>query len=55
MGKRITLAEAGELTILPWSDGPLETAVFMVWHKEKWLTPTLSAFLQTVRQTMAEG
>lgn len=44
----------GELTILPWADGPLETVVFMIWHREKWLTPTLSAFLQTVRQTVQQ-
>ena len=47
-------SEAGELTVYPWPDGPFETAVFMVWHKEKWRTPTLSAFIETVRQTMAE-
>lgn len=48
-------SEAGELAILPWPDGPFETAVFMIWHKEKWRTPSMSAFLETVRQTKAES
>ncbi len=42
--------EAGALSILRTCEAPLEAAVFMVWHKDKWLSPTLDAFLEMVRQ-----
>jgi len=42
--------ESGSLTILPLSDGPMEVAIFMIWHKDKWLSPTLDAFLETVKE-----
>ncbi len=44
--------ESGKLKIIPWSEEILETAIFMIWHKDKWMTPTLNAFLQTVRETL---
>ncbi len=40
------------LAVLPWSDEPLEMAVLMIWHKDKWLSPTLLAFMDTVREVM---
>lgn len=42
--------ESHALSILRSSEDPLEVAVFMVWHKDKWLSPTLDAFLETVKQ-----
>lgn len=41
-----------KLTILPWSEEPLETAILMIWHKDKWLSPTLQAFMDTVKAVM---
>lgn len=43
--------EAGTLTALDW-DGPDSAMVTQVaYHKDKWISPTLSAFLATVRAT----
>ncbi len=42
--------ESGALRILRSSEEPLEVAIFMVWHKDKWLSPTLDAFLETVKE-----
>jgi DNA-binding transcriptional LysR family regulator len=41
--------ERGELSVLQWEEEPLETAVLMIWHKEKWLSPSLRAFMETAR------
>jgi len=44
--------EQRKLTILPWSEEKLETAILMIWHKDKWLSPTLQAFMDTVKKVM---
>lgn len=41
-----------KLIILPWSEEQLETAILMIWHKDKWLSPTLQAFMDTVKAVM---
>jgi len=41
--------KAGALTILPWSEGPLEAAVLMLWHKDKWINPALAGFMRLCR------
>ncbi len=41
-----------KLVILPWTEEQLETAILMIWHKDKWLSPTLEAFMETVRTVM---
>jgi len=38
-----------KLAILPWSQEKLETAILMIWHKDKWLSPALQSFMDTVR------
>jgi DNA-binding transcriptional LysR family regulator len=38
-----------KLTRLAWEESPLEVAVLMIWSKERWLSPTLKAFIDTVR------
>jgi DNA-binding transcriptional LysR family regulator len=40
------------LVALPWPEEQLETAILMIWHKNKWLSPILQAFMDTVRQTV---
>jgi DNA-binding transcriptional LysR family regulator len=45
--------ERGELSVLQWDEYPLETAILMIWHKEKWLSPALQAFMDTARKVMA--
>jgi len=45
----------GELSILPWEEDPLETAILMIRHKEKWLSPTLQAFMDIARNVIGAG
>ncbi|WP_243359473.1 LysR family transcriptional regulator [Fundidesulfovibrio terrae] len=47
--------EAGRLAILNWADGELETAVLMIRHKDKWLSPPLAAFMEMVRDRLMKG
>ena len=41
-----------EITILSWPEEILETAILMIWHKDKWLSPSLQAFMNTVKEVM---
>lgn len=40
------------MTILPWPEDPLETGILMIWHKDKWLSPVLMDFMETVREVL---
>lgn len=44
----------GRLVRLPWGDGPLEAAVLMLWHKDKWLSPALAGFMALCRAHLLE-
>jgi DNA-binding transcriptional LysR family regulator len=46
--------QEGQLSVLPWNDGSLETAILMIWHKDKWISPTLQAFMDTVRSVITK-
>jgi len=47
---------AKKLAKLPWTDGEIEVATLMIWYKERWLSPTLNAFMEITREVMkAEG
>jgi DNA-binding transcriptional LysR family regulator len=56
---RKEVEQEGTLVILPWDEGPLETAILMIRHKDKWQSPALRAFMNAARQAMkleaAEG
>ncbi len=39
-----------KLKALSWPEENLETAMLMIWHKDKWLFPTLRAFMDIVRE-----
>ncbi len=41
----------GELVALRWQE-EFETAILMIWHKDKWLSPMLRAFMEAVRTVM---
>lgn len=43
-----------ELTILPWPEETLETAILMIWHKGKWLSPELQYFMHTLRNSATD-
>jgi len=45
--------DRGELSVLPWGEEPLETAVLMIWHKGKWLSPSLQAFINISKELIA--
>ena len=49
---------AGQLVVLPWDElegGPLEAAVLMLRHKDKWLAPPLAAFMELARTRLMVG
>lgn len=46
--------EKGSLCPLPWEEGKLEVAVLMIWSKGRWVSPTLSAFLDISRAVLKE-
>ena len=43
----------GRLLKLPWRGPDLTVVTHMVWHKDKWLSPALSAFLSLSREMLA--
>jgi DNA-binding transcriptional LysR family regulator len=42
----------GKLVPLPWVEGRIEVAILMIWYKERWISPTLRAFMETTRAVM---
>lgn len=40
----------GRLAALAWAEPPLEIVTQMVWHRDKWLSPALEAFLEMTRE-----
>ncbi len=51
----ITVAEdisQKRLATLSWAEGELEIATLMIWYKDRWLSPTLSAFMEAVREVL---
>lgn len=46
---------AGVLRALPWADQPFETAVLMVRHRGKWVSPYMDTFMELCRATCAEA
>ncbi len=38
-----------QLSIIPWAGDIMETAVLMIWHRDKWISPTLQAFMDLSR------
>ncbi|MFH0822054.1 MAG: LysR family transcriptional regulator [Pseudomonadota bacterium] len=46
--------DRGELSVLQWEDPHMETAVLMIRHKEKWLSPSLRAFMEIARNVIGD-
>ncbi len=44
--------ERGEMVILDWDEDCMETAILMIRHKDKWLSPSLRAFIEIARQVI---
>ncbi|QJC50823.1 LysR family transcriptional regulator [Paenibacillus albicereus] len=47
-----TEAERGELVALPRRIPDLNVHTQMAWHKDKWLSPALAAFIETAREVL---
>jgi DNA-binding transcriptional LysR family regulator len=45
--------QEGRLSVLPWSGDHIEANLLMIWRRDKWLSPILRAFMDTVRDTVA--
>jgi DNA-binding transcriptional LysR family regulator len=43
----------GRLAALAWEKGKIEVATLMIWYKERWLSPTLSAFMEMTREVLS--
>ena len=41
-----------KLAVLPWSEGKIDVAVLMIWYRDRWLSPTLKAFMEVTKQVM---
>ena len=44
----------GRLAALKWDENPLETAVLMIWHEEKWISPSLKAFMDMAEELVSD-
>lgn len=42
----------GQLVALPWCGPDLSVVTQLAWHKDKWLSPALRAFLQVTREML---
>jgi DNA-binding transcriptional LysR family regulator len=40
---------AKRLVILPWSEGQIDVALLMIWYRDRWLSPTLRAFMEVTK------
>jgi Transcriptional regulator len=44
----------GTLIELPWEGNSFSIGTYMLWHQDKWLSPTIHAFIDVARQTLRE-
>jgi DNA-binding transcriptional LysR family regulator len=42
-----------QMVILPWSEGKIDVALLMIWYRDRWVSPTLKAFMETTKMMMA--
>ena len=42
------------LVALPWDEGLFEVAILMIWYKGRWLSPSLQAFMELVRDEIKD-
>lgn len=43
-----------KLVILPWSEGGIEVAILMIWFRDRWISPTLQAFMDVIRKVVKQ-
>ncbi|MFC9541547.1 LysR family transcriptional regulator [Lysinibacillus sp. NPDC056959] len=44
--------ERGELIALPWDLSEIRFATQMLWHQEKWISPSMRAFIESARNVL---
>jgi DNA-binding transcriptional LysR family regulator len=44
-----------KLVILPWAEGGIEVAILMIWFQERWISPTLQAFMDVTRKIIKQS
>jgi DNA-binding transcriptional LysR family regulator len=44
----------GRLVALPWSEPGFEVMTQLIWHREKWQSPALKAFLSLIRERLRD-
>jgi DNA-binding transcriptional LysR family regulator len=44
--------EAGQLAVLPWTAPDIKVYLQMVWHRDRWMSPALAAFLDLTREIL---
>ncbi|MCK0471175.1 LysR family transcriptional regulator [Halalkalibacter sp. APA_J-10(15)] len=44
--------ERGELIILPWDLSEIKFATQMLWHQEKWISPSIRVFIELARNVL---
>ncbi|MHB1628513.1 MAG: LysR family transcriptional regulator [Bacilli bacterium] len=47
--------QQGQLSPLSWSDPGFPVVTQMCWHKDKWMSPALQAFIDVARRFLREG
>ncbi len=43
------------LVVLPWSEGGIEVAILMIWFRDRWISPTLQAFMDVTRKVVKQS
>lgn len=46
---------AHKLVALPWSEGQIEVALLMIWYRDRWLSPTLRAFMEVTKLVLPKS
>lgn len=47
--------ETRKLGVLPWSGSNLALKTIVAWHKDKWLSPAMTAFVSLLRQELSQA
>ncbi len=45
---------AGRVAALRWAGPPMDIATHVIWHRDKWVSPAMDAFVKTLQQELQE-
>jgi len=43
-----------KLLILPWSEKKIDVALLMIWYRDRWISPTLRAFMEVTKRILGK-